>query len=92
MKNLRKMTVLFFVAVTMFTFASCNKEDGSTNPGGGSSAISEANIVGEWGWPSNHEMKHKTIIIKADHTDAGNLIWTKPYNGNAVHGKLTKNI
>lgn len=81
MKNLRKLTVLFFVAATMFTFSSCNKDNTDDNPsGGGSSSISEANLVGEWGWPSSHEMKNKTIIINADHTGAGNLMssfkWT----------------
>lgn len=73
MKNLRKLTALLFVAATMFTIASCNKDD--DNP-----SISEANLVGEWGWPSSHEMKNKTIIINANHTGAGNLMssfkWT----------------
>ena len=69
MKNLRKLTVLLFVAATMFTFASCSKDD-----------FSDVDLVGEWGWPSSHEMKYKTIIINADHTGAGNLMsgfkWT----------------
>ena len=30
--------------------------------------------MGEWGWPSGHEMKNKTINIKADHTGGGNLM------------------
>lgn len=72
MKNLRKLTVLLFVAATMFTFASCSKDDDAS--------VSEANLVGEWGWPSSHEMNKKTIIINADHTGAGNLMsdfkWT----------------
>ena len=70
--QIKTRTVLLFVAATMFIFVSCNKED---NPsGGGSSAITEANLVGEWGWPSSHEMKNKTIVIKADHTGGGNLL------------------
>ena len=72
MKNLRKLTVLLFVAATMFTFASCSKDDDAS--------VSEANLVGEWGWPSGHEMNKKTIIINADHTGAGTLMngfeWT----------------
>ena len=70
--QIKTRTVLLFVAATMFIFASCKKDD---NPsGGGSSAITEANLVGEWGWPSSHEMKNKTIVIKADHTCGGNLL------------------
>ena len=70
--QIKTRTVLLFVAASMFFFASCNKED---NPsGGGSSAITEANLVGEWGWPSSHEMKNKTLVIKADHTGGGNLL------------------
>ena len=92
MKNLRKLTALFLVATTMLTFASCNKDENEDNPSGGgsSSSISEASLVGEWGWPSNHEMKNKTIVIKADHTGSGNLLaggfnWT--LNGNKFVGK-----
>ena len=91
-KQIKKLTALFFVAATMFTFASCNKDntDDDNPSGGGSSSISEANLVGEWGWPSSHEMKKKTIVIKADHTGAGNLMaggfeWT--LNGNKFVAK-----
>lgn len=95
MKNLRKQSVLLFVAATMLLFASCNKDNNDDNPSGGgsSSSISEANLVGEWGWKSNHEMKNKTIIINADHTGAGNLMssfkWTLDDNkfvGLSVYG------
>ena len=76
-KQIKKLTVLLFVAATMLTFASCEKDDDDNSS---SSAISEANILGEWGWPSNHEMKNKTIVINADHTGSGNLMssftWT----------------
>ena len=77
-KNIKKLTMLLFVAATMFTFASCNKDD--DNNDGGSSAISEANLVGEWGWPSNHEMKNRTIVINADHTGSGNLMNSFTWN------------
>ncbi len=44
--QIKTRTVLLFVAATMFILVSCNKDD---NPsGGGSSAITEANLVGEW--------------------------------------------
>ena len=44
------MTMLLFVAATMFTFSSCNKDDDDNG-------ISETNLVGEWGWPSDHALK-----------------------------------
>ena len=69
---------LLFVATVMFTFASCNKDDDN--------AISEANLVGEWGWPSSHEMKNGTINIKADYTGSGNLMnsFTWTLNGKTL--------
>ena len=87
LKQIKKLTALLFVAATMFTFSSCNKNEDNNSD---SSAISEANLVGEWGWPSSHEMKNKSIIIKADHMGAGNLMaggfeWT--LNGNKFVAK-----
>lgn len=34
-KQIKKLTVLLFVAATMFTFASCNKDNPDDNPSGG---------------------------------------------------------
>ena len=82
-KQIKKLTALLFVAATMFSFASCNKDDdnnGGDPSSNGASEISEASLLGEWGWPSNHEMKNKTIVINADHTGSGNMMnsltWT----------------
>jgi len=86
MNNFRKLTMLLFVAATIATFSACSEkenviDDNRNIPSGsGSPTISEANLVGEWGWPSSHEMKNKTLVINADHTGAGNLLgsfnWT----------------
>ena len=37
MKNLRKMTMLLFVAATMITFSSCNKDDDDNGSSSGGS-------------------------------------------------------
>ena len=66
MKNLRKLTVLLFVAATMFTFASCSKDD---------DAVSDADLVGEWGFTDNRQ--NPNITINADHTCK---IGNQPYN------------
>ena len=34
-KNIRKNTLLLFVAATMFSFSSCNKDNSDDNPSGG---------------------------------------------------------
>ena len=75
------MTALLFVAATMFTFASCEKNnDDNLSGDGSSSGISETNLIGEWGWQSSHVLKNKKIIIYANHTGGGNLMssfnWT----------------
>lgn len=60
MKIFRKMTALLFVAATMFTFASCEKNnDDNLSGDGSSSGISETNLIGEWGWQSSHVLKNK---------------------------------
>ena len=54
-KNIKKLTVLLFVAATMFTFSSCNKDNTEDTPsggGGGSSANYPESIsqtYWEWG-------------------------------------------
>ena len=47
-KQIKKITMLLFVAATMFTFASCNKNDDNNggSGSGGSSSISEAKLIG----------------------------------------------
>ena len=49
-QNIKKVTMLLFVAATMFTFASCNK-DADNNGGSGSgssSSIDESKLIGTW--------------------------------------------
>lgn len=80
MKNLRKMTMLLFVAATMFSFSSCNKDDDDNG-------ISETNLVGEWGWPSDHALKFSKLVIKNDHTATFNsLPYTWTLKGNTFSG------
>jgi hypothetical protein len=48
-KNIKKVTMLFFVAATMFTFASCNKDNEvtpNTNTTDDSTAVADT----EWRW------------------------------------------
>lgn len=51
-RNIKKLTMLLFVAATMFTFASCNKDNTDDNPsGGGSSANYPETVNGTyWKW------------------------------------------
>ena len=53
-QNIKKLTALLFVAATMFTFASCNKDNNDDNPsggGGGSSAnYPESISQTHWEW------------------------------------------
>ena len=80
MKNLRKMTMLLFVAATMITFSSCNKDDDDNG-------ISETNLVGEWGWPSDHALKFSKLVIKNDHTATfKSLPYTWTLKGNTFSG------
>ena len=47
-QNIKKLTALLFVAATMFTFASCNKDDGNNggSGSGSSSSIDESKLIG----------------------------------------------
>ena len=71
-KQIKKLTALFFVAATLFSFTSCKDDEEDINP---SVTINEADLVGEWGWPGNHRMKGKTIAIKADRTGSSNFYY-----------------
>ena len=51
-KQFKKLTVLFFVAATMFTFSSCNKDDGN-NQNQNTNTTTEDSVVlddTEWRW------------------------------------------
>lgn len=57
-KQIKKLTVLFFVAATMFSFASCNKDnsvDNTSSGGGGSSSANypETIVSTNWNWESS---------------------------------------
>lgn len=89
-KQIKKITVLLFVAATMFTFASCNKDDGNNGgSGGGSSTISEAKLIGKWSF-NDGVYSHFDITINADHTcywSDYSCVWT--LSGNKFHGQNT---
>ena len=57
-KNIKKITMLLFVAATMFTFASCNKDNTEDTPSGGGGGSSSANypetiVSTNWNWESS---------------------------------------
>ena len=61
LKQIKKLTALLFVAATMFTFTSCNKDDG----------YSESDIIGVWYFPTTigyDQMRGAKVDIKDDHT------------------------
>ncbi|MBR1784792.1 MAG: hypothetical protein IJ760_05080 [Bacteroidales bacterium] len=76
-----KLTMVMFVAAATMFVTSCNKGDdnnGDNPSGGGSSAISEANLVGEWGWPSSHTLAGETMVFTKNHIvkyDGKNYTW-----------------
>ena len=80
-KQIKKLTALLFVATTMFTFASCNKDDGN---------YSESDIIGIWYFPTNidyDQMRGAKVDIKADHTitvstSAGTMTYDWTFKGN----------
>ncbi len=95
-KQIKKLTALFFVAATMFTFASCNKDNNEDNPsnpsgGGSSSSISESQLIGLWGFPAGHQFQGWELDIKADHTmtHGGTGTWTWSLNGNKFVAEWT---
>ena len=51
-KQIKKITMLLFVAATMFTFSSCNKDnsDDNTSSGGGGSSANYPESVSETVW------------------------------------------
>ena len=60
-QNIKKITMLLFVAATMFTASSCSKDD----------VYSESDIIGVWYFPTTigyDQMRGAKVDIKADHT------------------------
>ena len=49
--TLKKLTALFFMAAIMLAFTSCSKDDAEEKHKVVVSKVSEADLVGEWGWP-----------------------------------------
>ena len=89
-KQIKKLTALFFVAATMFTFASCNKDDdNNSGSGGGSSTISEAKLIGTWHF-ENADYRYCDITFNADHTcDVREYHYSYTLSGNKLHGAYT---
>lgn len=90
-QNIKKLTMLLFVAATMFTFASCNKDDDNNggSGSGSSSSIDESKLIGKWSF-NDGVYSHFDITINADHTcywSDYNCIWT--LSGNKFHGQDT---
>ena len=57
-KQIKKITMLLFVAATMFSFASCNKDNTEDTPSGGGGGSSSANypetiVSTNWNWESS---------------------------------------
>ena len=85
-QNIKNITMLLFVAATMFTFASCNKDDDSN---GGSSSINEAKLFGTWHF-QNADYRHCDITFNTDHTcDVREYHYNYTLSGNTLHGSYT---
>ena len=64
-KNIKKITMLLFVAATMFSFASCNKDDVNNGGSGSSSSIDESKLIGTWHFENASNDKITPEAIKA---------------------------
>ena len=85
-KQIKKITMLLFVAATMITFASCNKENEGE---GDSSSISEAKLYGTWHF-ENADYRHCDITFNTDHTcDVREYHYSYTLSGNKLHGTYT---
>ena len=86
-KQIKKLTALLFVAATMFTFASCNKDD--DNGSGSLSSIDESKLIGTWHF-ENADYRHCDITFNADHTcDVREYHYSYTLSGNKLHGAYT---
>ena len=86
--TLKKLTALFFMAATILTFISCSKDDAEEKHKVVVSKVSEADLVGEWGWPSYHPLNGSKILIKGDHTAlCRNYSYTWTLEGNTFTAK-----
>ena len=97
-KKIKKITMLLFVAATMFTFASCNKDnsDDNTSSGGGSSANYPESISQthwEWGNVTGSEAINgfNNVIIRFSQTgNQANVTMHKlDYSANLYQGTYT---
>ena len=72
--NIKKITMMLFVAASMLMVASCGKDDTTTDtPGGGTEPApyqaKESDIIGTWSVPSSSPyLGGKKLEYKADHT------------------------
>lgn len=90
-KQIKKLTALFFVAATMFTFASCNKDDDNNggSGSGSSSSIDESKLIGTWHF-ENASYQYCDITFNANHTcDVQEYHYSYTLSGNKLHGSYT---
>lgn len=87
-KTFAKAVAMLFVAATMLTFASCNKEDDNNadTPGQQTATVAEADILGTWLFPADHSVyRNVEAYINADHTlKLGSYTYTWTLSGNKL--------
>ena len=96
-QNIKKLTALFFVAATMFTFASCNKDNNDDNPSGGGSSANYPESISqthwEWGNVTGSEAINgfNNVIIRFSQTgNQANVTMHKlDYSANLYQGTYT---
>lgn len=82
--------MLLFVAATMFTFASCDKDDDNNGGSGSSTSIDESKLFGTWHF-ENADYRHCDITFNADHTcDVREYHYSYTLSGNKLHGAYTR--
>lgn len=93
-QNIKKMTLLLFVAATMLSFTACEKDDDATDTGIQTITPTENDIIGTWlfDWNGGGNYWGEHLYMRADHKMLLGDYSTRAYDwtlkGNTVEGYI----